>query len=98
VKNFPLDWDEKKLRDIFEKYGQIKSCVRMTKEKPDGEDSAFSFVCFENLSNPADKEYGPKAAMKAVAELNDKEVAPGVRLYVREALKKAEREVEKRKD
>ena len=70
----------------------------MTKDMPDGSKSAFSFVCFENSKDPSDKEYGPRAAMNAVRELNEKEVAPDMKLYVRDALKKTEREIEKKKD
>lgn len=36
VKNFPADWNEQKLREIFGKYGEIKSLVIMQQNKPDG--------------------------------------------------------------
>lgn len=89
VKNFPESWDEKKLREVFGKYGNIKSLV-VLKAKRDGEvsESPFAFVCFED---PKDKEYGPKCALNAVNDLNDKEFE-GQRLYVSEALKKSDRE------
>lgn len=28
VKNFPKSWDEAKLKEVFGKYGTIKSCFR----------------------------------------------------------------------
>ena len=98
MKNFPTTYTEENLREIFGKFGDIKSLIMMKKTREGGEESAFAFVCYENSKNPLDKEYGPKAAMAAVAELNEKEIEPGCKLYVREALKKAEREIEKKKD
>ena len=68
----------------------------MKKTRPDGVESPFSFVCFEDQT---DKEYGPKCAMAAVQSLHDQyDCGDGMKLYVREALKKADREVEKKKD
>lgn len=96
VKNFPKSWDEGKLRDIFEKYGNIKSCIRKEAQlKDDIEPMPFAFICFEDRTNPDNKEHGPAAAKRAIEDLHDKEIEPNVRLYVREALKKTEREKEK---
>jgi RNA recognition motif-containing protein len=60
LKNFPATWTEADLRNIFDKYGDIKSCVIM-KKKREGDDteSAFGFICFER---PGDREHGFKAA------------------------------------
>lgn len=95
MKNFPPQWTEKELGEYFGKYGEIKSLVLMKKVIEEGKEAPFAFICYEKAN---DKEYGPKCASRAVNELHDKEVAPGLKLYVREALKKAEREQEKRKD
>jgi polyadenylate-binding protein len=64
VKNFPDTWTEAKLREIFGKYGTIKSLVVMKKQR-EGQDheSAFAFICYED---PSDKEVGPRCAMNAV--------------------------------
>lgn len=94
MKNFPESWDEARLRQEFSKYGDIKSLVLLQKKQDDGTESPFAFVCYDD---PNDKEYGPKCAMKAVLDLHDKEIE-GQKIYVREALKKAEREIEKKKD
>lgn len=71
VKNFPPDWTEEKLRELFGKYGVIKSLVTMQNERQPGVISKFAFVCYEN---PNDREEGPKCAMAAVKDLNDKEI------------------------
>lgn len=55
----------------------------------------FAFICFEDPTNPDNKEYGPAAAKRAIEDLNEKEVEAGIKLYVREGLKKTEREQEK---
>ena len=60
------------------------------------EKGAFSFICYGDPENK-DKEYGPKAAMRAVIELNGKQI-DGQELYVKEALKKEERQIEKTKE
>jgi polyadenylate-binding protein len=95
VKNFPETWDEAKLKQVFGNYGIIKSLVMMKKQR-EGQDheSTFAFICYEK---EGDKEYGPKCAMNAISELNDKEF-DGTRIYVKEALKKDERESEKKKE
>ena len=59
--------------------------------------SAFAFVCFES-PDPNDKEHGIKAAMDAVQNLHGKIIDDHHTLYVKEALKKAERELKKKKE
>lgn len=64
VKNFPINWDEKELNEIFSKYGEIKSLKILSAPKPGTDEiSKFAFVCYEKAD---DKEYGPKCAFNAV--------------------------------
>lgn len=97
VKNFPTSWDEAKLKEVFGQHGEIKSLFRMEKEIPgtDGQKAPFAFICFDK---EGDKEYGPKCASSAVNDLNGKVIDAEHTLYVREALKKQDREVEKKKE
>ena len=97
VKNFPIEWDEAKLKSVFGAYGDIKSLIRMEKEIPgsNGELAPYAFICFEK---EGDREAGPKAAAAAVLDLHEKVIDEKHTLYAREALKKADREVEKKKD
>lgn len=94
VKNLPTDMkDEKKVRDLFEAYGRIESI------KVDGNDKGtYAFVCYA-AEDKEDREYGPICAAKAVEALHDK-CLPGhsTKLYVREALKKTERAVERQRE
>lgn len=41
------------------------------------------------------KEYGPECAEKAIQELNDRDMGNGLKLVVKHALKKSDREAEK---
>lgn len=96
VKNLPIEWNsEGKVRELFETFGRIESI------KVDGNDKGtYAFVCY---APPADKkddrEYGPACAARAVEALHDKAL-PGfsTKLYVREALKKGERAIERTRD
>lgn len=95
VKNFPENWDEAKLKEIFGKYGTIKSLAVMSALIPGQDKKApFAFICYEDPNN---KEYGPKCALAAVQSENEKEYE-GQKIYVKEALKKSEREAEKRRE
>jgi polyadenylate-binding protein len=91
VKNFPTSWTEDDLKKIFSQYGNILSLFLNKNEK-----GAFAFVCYGDASGK-DKEAGPKAAMKAVEELNNKMI-DGKELYCKEALGKADRQIEKTKE
>jgi len=81
IKNFPEEFDDDKLREMFEPYGKIISAKIMS----DGNDKArgFGFVSFEE----------PEEAELAVTDLNGKEVT-GKQLYCGRAQKKAERQAE----
>jgi RNA recognition motif-containing protein len=77
---------------MFEPFGSI--CSLVVKHHNIGQ---FAFVCYDDPNNQ-NKEYGPQCAQKAIDEMNDREIAPGVKLVVKHALKKAEREIEKVRD
>jgi len=55
-------------------------------------------VCFESKDDVNDKEYGVKAAMEAVKNLHGQKIDENHTLYVKEALKKDERAIEKKKE
>lgn len=57
----------------------------------------FGFVCYEDPDG-VNKEYGPDCAWKAIEGLSGKDMGGDLKLYVRQAMKKSERELEKRKD
>jgi polyadenylate-binding protein len=99
VKNYPQHWDEAKLREVFGRYGHIKSLFVQKQKVPGQEiEASFAFICFEHPDGTAaNKDYGIKAAVNAIADLNGKEVE-GQQIYVREALKKSERDQEKKKE
>lgn len=46
VKNFPMDWDQNQLHDLFSKYGKVTSAKVMKNSKEDSK--GFGFVCFES--------------------------------------------------
>ena len=61
-------------------------------------EASFAFICFEHPDGTAaDKEYGITAANNAINDLNS-QVIEGTEIYVREALKKTDREKEKKKE
>lgn len=82
VKHIPnKNFDEKNLKEIFERFGEITSAVVLKDDK--GESKGFGFVCFIN----------PDDAEKAVKEMKDKKLFDDVKenLYVAFAMKKGER-------
>jgi len=79
VKNFGDEWDDDRLKDEFEKFGQILSCTVMTDDN--GKSKGFGFVAYEN----------PEEAEKAVDGMNEHEMPNGKRLTVCRAQKKSER-------
>ena len=81
---------EEKVREIFSQHGNIKSLVLFQNNI-----GQFGFVCYEDPEGK-DKEYGPRCAEKAIRELNEYEVDGENKLYLRHALKKADRELEKK--
>jgi RNA recognition motif-containing protein len=58
----------------------------------DSQPCKYFFICFGS-TNQNDRESGPKAAEKAITEMNGREIE-GYKLYVREALSKTDRETE----
>lgn len=82
VKNFGEDFDDEKLKELFEPYGKITSYKVMTKD--DGKSKGFGFVAYDTT----------EAAEAAVDALNGKELGEGKTLYVARAQKKAERQQE----
>jgi polyadenylate-binding protein len=91
AKNFPKDWTEERLTEVFSPFGTI-TCLKIKQDK-DGNSMGFGFIDF------ADHE----SAKKAMEELNDKtfegdesadpKVEPFT-MYVNRAQKKVERERE----
>lgn len=77
VKNFGESMDDVKLKDMFEKYGEITSAVCAL---VDGKSKGFGFVNFKE----------PEAAERAVKDLHDTEFN-GKKLFVGRFQKKAER-------
>lgn len=94
VKNIPETWDEAKLRQTFSQFGNITSCILRDTSK-EGVNSKFGFVCY---GKDGDKEHGIKAALEAVQKLDGFVLENGNKLYVREALKKEERQRELAKE
>eukprot|EP00351_Strombidinopsis_sp_SopsisLIS2011_P001952 CAMPEP_0116882214 /NCGR_PEP_ID=MMETSP0463-20121206/14409_1 /TAXON_ID=181622 /ORGANISM="Strombidinopsis sp, Strain SopsisLIS2011" /LENGTH=465 /DNA_ID=CAMNT_0004535101 /DNA_START=398 /DNA_END=1798 /DNA_ORIENTATION=+ len=91
VKNLPMDFTEEKLRELFSAHGRIESCKLCSNDK-----GTYAFVCY-NSEDKEDREYGPKAAAAAVQGLNNKEI-DGNKLYVKEALKKESRAIERTRE
>lgn len=80
IKNFGENFDDEKLKLLFEGYGGIVSAKVMS---GDGKSKGFGFVSFEDA----------ETASRAVEELNGKDI-DGKELYVGRAQKKAERQAE----
>ncbi len=72
VKNFNPSWGEKELRDLFSKYGYIKSVFIAKSKDKDCNEKPFAFVCFEKTGDPSYD--GPIAAGNAVYDIHGKEV------------------------
>jgi polyadenylate-binding protein len=97
AKNFPAEWGEAEVRALFEKYGRIESLKFDRNEK-----GSYAFICY-NSEDKGNREYGPECAERAVKELNGADEVNGVqlqdkKLYVKEALKKRDREQERLKE
>lgn len=87
AKNLPDDFDEAKTRELFGKFGPI-GMMKFS----NSEFGKFAMIAYFS-DNKDDRETGPKAAAAAVEELNGKEIG-GKKLYVKQFLKKNEREQE----
>jgi len=83
IKNLDEKIDEEKLKEIFGKFGTIKSAIIMRDDQ--SKSKGFGFVNFETT----------ESAQKAVQEMNDSQLE-GKTIYVGRAQKKAEREAELR--
>lgn len=77
---------------MFSPYGEIKSIVLLKNEI-----GQFGFVCYDD-PNCINKEYGPECANRAIEELNDKDIGNNNKLFLRPALKKVDRENQKRRE
>ena len=77
---------------MFEQFGEIKSYKLMKNSI-----GLTAFVCYEDPLG-VDKEYGPDCARKAIKDLHGKELQAGLNLYVKYAMKKSDREDEKKKE
>ena len=95
AKNFPDGYTEQQVHDLFSQFGRIESLKYMVNDK-----GPYAFICF-NSEDKMDREYGPRCASEAVAKLNGESTVNGVtlpenkKLYVKEALKKTDREAER---
>lgn len=85
IKNFGDKLDDNSIVKMFEVYGLITS-YKIVKND-DGSPKGFAFVAYKD----------PKSAELAVKNLNGKEIAEGMALYVGRAQKKCEREAELQK-
>ena len=95
AKNFPMNFTEEDVLQLFSAYGRIESIKFDRNDK-----GPYAFICF-NSEDKQDREYGPRCAQLAVDNLNGESVINGVqlpdnkKLYVKEALKKTDREAER---
>ena len=97
AKNFPMHWEEKEVRELFGQYGRIESLKFDKNDK-----GSYAFICY-NSEDKAERDYGPQCAMKAVESLHNATEVLGEKLtdkklYVKEALKKRDREAERLRD
>lgn len=97
VKNIPLEWSDEKVKALFAPYGEIKSLVLNKNDM-----GQFGFVCYDDPKGQS-KEYGPACANKAIENLQGKDMGKDpqgreMKLYVRPAMKKSDRFVEKIKE
>lgn len=80
VKNFPTEFDEERLKDLFTKYGEITS-VKIISDEASGK--KFGYVCFKDQS-----------AADAALELHETPVDENTNLYVQRHEKKSVRREE----
>ncbi len=101
IKNIPTSWDEAKLTSVFSKHGNITSAILRSQirgEEGGEEESKYAFVCYgAPKGQENDKDYGANAANEAVTSLDGQTFGEQI-LYVKPALKKEEREKEKKKE
>ena len=92
VKNIPLGKTDAEIKSMFAAYGNIKSLVLLKNEI-----GQYGFVCYDDPKG-VNKEYGPECAAKAIEGLNGQDMGNELKLYVRHAMKKSDRELEKQRD
>lgn len=81
VKNFPPETTDESLREMFEEFGEIKSCC--VEKDSEGKSKGFGFVCYGE----------PEQAEAAVKTMHGKELNGRV-LYASRAQRKEERQEE----
>lgn len=91
VKNIPDNYNEEEVLKLFSQHGRIESIKVSSNDK-----GKFAFVCYCS-EDKNDREYGPACAAKAVEALNGMEIADK-KLYVKEALKKEYRQLERARE
>ena len=95
AKNFPENFTEDDVRNLFSQFGRVESMKYMKNDK-----GPYAFICF-NSEDKTDREYGPRCAQEAVEKLNGESMINGEplpdnkKLYVKEALKRTDREAER---
>lgn len=88
-KNIPSDMKQDDVKAIFAPFGAIKSLVLFNNEI-----GQYGFVCYDDPTGK-DKMYGPKCVNDAIESLLNRDMGNGLKLYVRHALSKQQREQEK---
>jgi hypothetical protein len=89
VKNLPLEKTDTEIKAMFAAFGNIKSLVLLKNDI-----GQYGFVCYDDPKE-VNKEYGPECAAKAIEGLNGQDMGNELKLYVRHAMKKTERDLEK---
>ena len=92
VKNIPLEKTDAEIKAMFAAFGNIKSLVLLKNDM-----GQYGFVCYDDPKGDS-KEYGPECAQKAIDGLNGMDMGNELKLYVRHAMKKSDRELEKKRD
>lgn len=85
-KNIPASMTQEEVKNIFEPFGTIKSLVLFNNEI-----GQYGFVCYDDPTGK-DKCYGPKCVNEAIEQLLNRDMGNGLKLYVRHALSKQQRE------
>jgi RNA recognition motif-containing protein len=80
---------EEEVKELFKPFGAIKSLVILKNEI-----GQYGFVCYDDPKG-SDKTYGPKCVNEAIEKLMNRDMGNGLKLYVRHALSKSQREQEK---
>jgi polyadenylate-binding protein len=92
IKNIPEKYSDDDVKKLFGQYGNIKSLVLKKNEF-----GQYGFVCYDDPKG-VNKEYGPECAIKAIEALSGKDLGDDHKLYVKHALNKSERDIEKKRE